>query len=293
MEWFGVTTFRLRLGKLTVMLDGYIERIGRASGSGQSVKDVAEADWILVGQGDFDHIGNVLSLASRTGATVVANHHVLHQLRGAGLPDAQGLPISGGEPIPLNPDVKAVPIPALHSHVWAPHSADPDKVLTGDLDINVFERRRRDADVFKSLEDAALCGPEIARHVAGLKPHDFDHGGTFAFRISTPVGSIIFKNSSGHWSGLLPSMRADVAILAISQRANVDGEPFQGAWPSFMADEVKAIEPKTVVMCHHDDWLPPFTPAKSVEPLRLELERRGLSVRVIDPSRGQRFPLFA
>jgi hypothetical protein len=59
-----------------------------------------------------------------------------------------------------------------------------------------------------------------------------------------------------------------VAILAAAGRANVDGEPVQGSLVDFLAAEVSTMQPRRVVLCHHDDWLPGFSVATDLAPLR-------------------------
>ena len=54
-------------------------------------------------------------------------------------------------------------------------------------------------------------------------------------------------------------MNPDVAILAASGRANVDGEPIQGSVADLIAMEADMMRPSSVVLAHHDDWMPPVT----------------------------------
>jgi hypothetical protein len=82
----------------------------------------------------------------------------------------------------------------------------------------------------------------------------FRDGGPLVYLIETPAGSIFYQDTSGCWSGILRGLRADVAILALSGRANLDGEPYQGSLARFVADEASWLQPRTVLFGHHDNW---------------------------------------
>jgi len=50
-----------------------------------------------------------------------------------------------------------------------------------------------------------------------------------------------------------------LAIVAAAGRGTVDGEPVQGSLADFVASEVELLQPGRIVLCHHDDWMPPLT----------------------------------
>ena len=87
----------------------------------------------------------------------------------------------------------------------------------------------------------------------------------------------MFQDTSGHWSGILKNLRPDVAILAAAGRGNIDGDPIQGSLAQFVARQADLIRPKQVILSHHDNWLPGFSGAADVAPIRAEL-RVGLPV---------------
>ena len=60
---------------------------------------------------------------------------------------------------------------------------------------------------------------------------------------------------------MLTEVRPDIAILALSGRPNVDGEPYQGSLADFLIGQVDLIRPRHVILCHHDALLPPVMPA--------------------------------
>jgi L-ascorbate metabolism protein UlaG (beta-lactamase superfamily) len=115
-------------------------------------------------------------------------------------------------------------------------------------------------------------------------------GGALAFLIETPAGSILWKDTSGHWTGVLGGITADVALLAAAARPNVDGEPHQGSMASFLAVEAGMTKATRVALCHHDDWLPPFTGPLDVDPIRHRLGRDvpGAELLELDYLEGRR-----
>ncbi|RME74722.1 MAG: metal-dependent hydrolase, partial [Chloroflexi bacterium] len=60
--------------------------------------DSVEADYVLVSHGHFDHIEDAVSIAKRTGATVIANFEIVGWLQKQGVPESQTHPqhIGGG-----------------------------------------------------------------------------------------------------------------------------------------------------------------------------------------------------
>ncbi|MFP5488445.1 MAG: hypothetical protein ACLGHQ_09100, partial [Acidimicrobiia bacterium] len=96
-------------------------------------------------------------------------------------------------------------------------------------------------------------------------------GGALLYLIETPDGTILFQDTSGHWTGIVDDVTVDVAIVAAAGRANVDGEPIQGTLAEFVADHVRRTGAKRAVLCHHDDWLPGFSIDTDVAPIRAAL----------------------
>jgi hypothetical protein len=119
-------------------------------------------------------------------------------------------------------------------------------------------------------------------HIRGSAGSTND-GGPLAYLIETAHGSIFYQDTSGCWTGVLAELRADVAILAASGRANVDGEPIQGSMAQFIAREASMLGAKTVVLGHHDDWMPPVTNSDfDMEPVRRELASAAPGAKLIE-----------
>ncbi|HEY8517109.1 MAG TPA: MBL fold metallo-hydrolase [Candidatus Binatia bacterium] len=282
LDWLGVSTFRLVVGELTIFLDAYIDRVPAAPPVGMTVADVKRADWVLIGHSHFDHLWGAERIARQTGATVIGSHETVRLLHDVDrIPEQQLMAVAGGEPIELAKDVRVRVFPSLHSCIWATMGSAADDPCLGDLGVKHQERVMRVEGAMQLLHSGAL-GDDIAKHMHESDRHPRGEGGSFAFLIETPAGSIFWKDSSGHWSGLLRDLRPDVALLAAVGRGNVDGEPHQGTLASFVADEVELLKPGRVILCHHDDWMPPLTRPIDTEPIRRELERRTPGAQLVE-----------
>ena len=114
LEWFGCTTFRIRVNGLTLFFDTYVDRPPGLPEVGLAARDVTTADFVFVSHAHFDHMLGVDTIANATGATVVCSYEVARVLRANGVPDAQILAVSGGEPVDCGPGVRVRPYPSLH-----------------------------------------------------------------------------------------------------------------------------------------------------------------------------------
>lgn len=119
-------------------------------------------------------------------------------------------------------------------------------------------------------------------HLAESDRHPRSDGGALAYFIETPEGSILWKDTSGHWSGIIGGLRPDIALLAAAGRGNIDGEPVQGSLASFIAAEVEMLRASKVALCHHDNWMPPLTSATDVEPIKYAIARRAPAAELIE-----------
>lgn len=111
---------------------------------------------------------------------------------------------------------------------------------------------------------------------------DRGDGGALVFLFETPDGSVFYQDTSGHWSGVLRDLRPDVALIGAAGRGNVDGEPIQGSLAQFVARQADLLRPAQVILTHHDDWLPGFSVATDIEPIRAELARVAPTTELIE-----------
>jgi len=284
LDWYGCATFRLRTAGITVFLDAYIDRAPNAAGTGLTADDVDGCDWIVVGHSHFDHLWGAERIAANTGATVIGSYETVRLLAAAGVPLDRMMCVSGGERIALGHDVFVSVYPSLHSALWTgTHGAGAGDVCVGDLGVTYQARAERMKELGSQL--ATTLDPVAIDHLmAGMSGHsDRGDGGALVFLFETPDGSLLFQDTSGHWGPILRSLSPDVAILAVAGRANVDGEPVQGSLAEFVADEARTLGARRVVLAHHDDWLPGFSSAPDVAPIRAAFADRAPDVQLLEP----------
>jgi L-ascorbate metabolism protein UlaG (beta-lactamase superfamily) len=296
LAWFGVATFRLRVGPVTLFLDAYLDRVSTAPPNGLGTADVTEADAILIGHSHFDHLFGAKAISDRTGALIVGSHETVRLMSAAGVPSQRLLPVAPGDLVDLGrraspsagghtetgPDVTARVLPSLHSCVWA--SPTP---VEGEARIPLRERQRRLTESYVRRYGSA--GVSVVEHIAsaGQRPHG--DGGALGYLIETPDTRLYWADTSGYWTGIVRDLRPDVAILAAAGRGNVDGEPAPEVLPEFIATEVSLMRPGQVVLCHHDDWMPPVTRPGDVEAIRAAVAARTPGIAVHSLAYGEAF----
>lgn len=281
VDWLGTATFRLTAGDTVLFLDSYIERVPAAPPVGLTVSDVERADAVLVGHSHFDHLWGADRIAAQTGAVVVGSYESVRMLADAGVPDSQLVFVSGGEPVRIGDHVRVRVFPSLHTCLWCMPPGgmtDPTIDAREDLGVDHTSRLGRTGQGLATwLEDPDTAVPA---HLAS-GAHARGDGGPLIYLIETPDGSVLWQDSAGCWSPLLERLRPDVALLAAVGRPNWDGDPYQGRLTAFVADEVAMLQAPKVALCHHDDWMPPFSGELPTEPFAAELAGRGLPAELL------------
>lgn len=292
LDWYGCATFRLTVGSLVIFLDAYIDRVAGAAGTGLRAEDIERADWIVVGHSHFDHLWGAERIARQTGATIIGSHETVRIMEQQGVPLAQLLPVGGGERIRLSPEVTVAVYPGLHSCVWTPKGGmhQPDEVCLGELGVTYQERMARLQEVMQGL---ATLSPEVLSHLQVSAQGVRGDGGSFVYLFETPEGSLLYQDTSGHWSGILHNLRPDVAILAAAGRGTIDGEPMQGTLAQFVARQADLLRPRRVILDHHDDWLPGFSIPTRIAPIREAMARSVPRTELVELGYLPGYPLFA
>ncbi len=93
--YIGHGTHSLEIGGKQIWVDPFLAPNNPAT---DVSPDSVAADYILVSHGHFDHVADVVSIAKRTGATVIANFEIISWLQGQGLAEDKTHPqhIGGG-----------------------------------------------------------------------------------------------------------------------------------------------------------------------------------------------------
>jgi L-ascorbate metabolism protein UlaG (beta-lactamase superfamily) len=81
LTWFGHASCGLQVGDHTILIDPFLKDNPAASVD----PDHLEADFILVSHGHGDHVGDAVSIAKRTGATVISNAEISKWFAGQGI----------------------------------------------------------------------------------------------------------------------------------------------------------------------------------------------------------------
>ena len=257
LDWLGTATFRLTIGDLVVFLDAYMDRVAAAPPVGMGTSDVKRADFVLVGHSHFDHLAGAEIIAQNTGAKIIGSNETCRVMRQHGVPREQLLASQGGERHRLADGITVRVFPSFHACTWVLADVASGDEVTGHAGLTQHERSAQPGLV-QHITAVAAAHPEIMEHVRGATG-SFSDGGALVYLIETPAGSIFYQDTSGCWTGVLAQLHADVAILAASGRANVDGEPIQGSMAQFVAREAVLLGARTLVLGHHDDWMPPVT----------------------------------
>jgi L-ascorbate metabolism protein UlaG (beta-lactamase superfamily) len=284
LDWYGCATFRLSTAGLAIFLDAYIDRAPNAAGAGRSAGDVTECDWILIGHSHFDHLFGAEKIMANTSATLIGSYETVRVMEGAGVAANRMLCVAGGETIDLGHDVRVTAYPSTHSCVWSQQGMrKADEVCIGDLGVTLQEQRVRMAELATHL--TTELDPVAAEHLLGtMSGHSpRGDGGALLYHLETPDGTLLFQDTSGHWTGVVDQLRPDVAIVAAAGRANVNGEPIQGTLAEFVADHVARLQPRQVVLSHHDNWLPGFSVATDIAPIRAAIGRRAPDATLLEP----------
>jgi len=283
LEWLGTATFRLTIGELVLFLDTYMDRVLEAKPVGLGAAEVTRADYVLMGHSHFDHLGGADVIAKNTGAKIIGSNETCRVMRERGVPDTQLLVCQGGERHGLAAGVSVRVFPGLHTCTWLLTDVPAHEVETGHTGLTQVERAQQPG---LGRRIWALGGTDegkvILDHIRGCAG-SLQDGGPLQFVIETPRGRIFFQDTSGCWTGVLEEISADAAILAAAGRANVDGEPVQGSLAQFVAMEAKLLGAQTVVLGHHDDWMPPVTRAFDTAPIRAELARQVPHAKLLEP----------
>ena len=289
IDWLGCATFRLVIDDLIIFLDAYMDRVASAPKVGLSASQVDKADFVVVGHSHFDHIAGAETIAANTGAVVIGSNETARVLYKEEISRNQLRVAQGGERYRLSDSVTMRVFPSLHSCIWIPDTFRPN---TGDS---------RTGHLYLTEDEKWCCNPSsraratTTQHVnEDIIEHrkstigSSETGGALCYLIETTYGSIFYQDTSGCWTGVVSDLRADVAILAMAGRPNVDGEPIQGSLSDYIGVMTGMLKPRQLILGHHDDWMPPQTRDNTTNhallPVRERIERTRPGIQLIQPS---------
>lgn len=188
------------------------------------VEHIAKADYILITHGHFDHVGDAVTIAKKTGARLVANYELgTNLVKLQGFPKEQvgfdGLMNPGGEITIADGEVAVAMTPAVHSSgMGNPLASEqsPDLVYGGNPGGYVVKIKggptiyhSGDTAYFKDME---LIGEQYAPDVALL-----NIGGHFGMEpamAARAAASVRAKTAIPHHYGTFPVLTQDTASFA-------------------------------------------------------------------------------
>ena len=92
ISWLSHACFLIEADQTKILIDPFVTDNPLAPVKADDV----DADFILVSHGHGDHIGDTISIAKRTGATVVSNYEIQNWVVNQGIENAHPLHIGGG-----------------------------------------------------------------------------------------------------------------------------------------------------------------------------------------------------
>ena len=95
VQWLSHSCLLVESDGKRVLIDPFLT----GNPTAKTKDDEVEADIILVSHGHDDHVGDTLSIARRTGATVVSNYELGHWFEGQGLTGVHGMQHGGGHQV--------------------------------------------------------------------------------------------------------------------------------------------------------------------------------------------------
>ncbi len=120
ITWYGHAAFSVRTpGGTVLLIDPWLSN-PKAPEQGLADK-IAKVDYILISHGHFDHVGDAVAIAKRTGAKLITNFELATALVGAGYPkENAGMDTAGnmGGAIQAG-DATVIMVPAIHSSGFA------------------------------------------------------------------------------------------------------------------------------------------------------------------------------
>ena len=109
-EFLGHSCWRLSDGTHTLLIDPWLTDNPKAA---IPADEITQADAILVSHGHFDHLGDTVPIAKRTGATVVSTFELVSFCQEGGAENGHGMNLGGGFNFPWG---RAKLVQAFHTN---------------------------------------------------------------------------------------------------------------------------------------------------------------------------------
>ncbi len=234
-QWLGTAGFRITFGDKVILIDPYLTRDERARPvQDLTPADMADADYIFLSHGHFDHIADVPAIMEVAEADIYCSSVSGETLVRMGVPGSRIHTISGGDSL----------------------------ILEGfTVSVTACEHIKFDLGlIVKTM-------PRLIREIRSLLPHlrGMPAGPVLNHFFSFGDLSVLHLGSLG----LKP---AQVKALGVPS-PGILFIPLQGhSHICRLATQLAAtIRPRAVIPEHHDDFFPPVSQTIDIEPFRLIL----------------------
>ncbi|MBP7694161.1 MAG: metal-dependent hydrolase [Anaerolineales bacterium] len=97
LTWHGHAAMLLEAGGARLLVDPFLTGNPAAT----LTAEAAAADYILISHGHGDHVGDAVSIAQRTGATVIANFEICNWFNSQGVANTHAQHLGGGHQYPF------------------------------------------------------------------------------------------------------------------------------------------------------------------------------------------------
>jgi L-ascorbate metabolism protein UlaG (beta-lactamase superfamily) len=245
LTYLGVAGWAIADGRHTVVIDPYLSRPSLADGVPIVPDETAIArhaparvDLILIGHSHVDHVLDAPALAIRTGASIVGTVSTARYARSSGVPDAQIIPVKGGEDYAFDGFSVRV-LPGLHSALDNKHTFAADQLIAAGTRPTTMEQFAEGGALNYLLRiggrqilvigsanfvERELEGlrPDIAIVATGLRDELFDYSCRLMRATGSP--SLVLTNHFDDWTEpattpLSEEARRDLAVFAEEIRA--------------------------------------------------------------------------
>ena len=251
--WLGTAGFRIELDGSVILVDPYLSRPERARPvQDLGPADMADADFVFISHGHFDHLADVPEIVAHSGASVYCSSVAASTLARKGVPPARLNILRCGDSVDL-----------------------------GSFRVDIETCRHIMFDHRLLLRTA----PGVLREAASLLPHvtgmpsgpvlvySFRFGGLTTMQL----GSLGLKPED------LPEKnlpRPDILFLPIQGHTDIC---------RLAAELACAIRPRAVVPEHHDDFFPPVSRTVKLEPFECMVKRLLPECAYYEPRINQKF----
>lgn len=133
LTWLGHSTFLVKTATHSILIDPFLTDNPAAT----VTADEIAADAILITHGHWDHVGDAIAIAKRTGAVVVANFEISEWLTAQGVSRVHGMHIGGSHQF----DFAKVKLTIAHHGSMLPdgsHGGNPTGIVLTTSDATIY-----------------------------------------------------------------------------------------------------------------------------------------------------------